>query len=114
MCVDDFKMAGPEKNLPRDGILSVPRLAWIRQRPWEGILAVRVSKQSSLRRAGHPFSFSHVFDESLRDPSAMKAAAAAVQDFNEYYPDEGIVARHHLQPRKALYRPSGPRLGPFG
>ena len=30
-----------------------------------------------------------------------------MQDFNEYYPDEGIVARHHLQPRKALYRPSG-------
>ena len=30
-----------------------------------------------------------------------------MQDFNEYYPDEGIVARHHMQPSKALYRPSG-------
>ena len=64
-----------------------------------------LSKQSSLGRADHPFA--HVFDKSLPDPSAKKAAAAAVQDFNEYYPDEGIVARHHLQPRKALYRPSG-------
>ena len=65
---------------------------------------MRTFKQSSLGRADHPFA--HVFDKSLPDPSAKKAAAAAVQDFNEYYPDEGIVARHHMQPRKALYRPS--------
>ncbi|CAE7292249.1 unnamed protein product, partial [Symbiodinium sp. CCMP2456] len=60
-----------------------------------------LSQSTSLGKADHPFA--HVFDKSIPDPAAKPATAAAVQDYSEYYPEDGVVVRHHLQPRKAYY-----------
>ena len=60
-----------------------------------------LSKTSSLGRADHPFA--HVFDKSLPDPAAKPATAAPTQDYTEYFPEEGVVVRYHVQPRKTFY-----------
>ena len=102
--VDDFKMAGPEKSLQKGWDLIGSKIDMDTPTPLGRYLGCEhLSKQSSLGRADHPFA--HVFDKSLPDTSAKKAAAAAVQEFNGYYPDEGIVARHHLQHAKRCIDP---------
>ena len=62
-----------------------------------------VSRSLSLGKADHPFA--HVFDKSIPDPAAKPASVAAKEDYTKVHLDEGIIVRHHVQPRKALYKP---------
>ena len=102
--VDDFKMAGPKENLAKGWELIGSRIDMDTPTPIGRYLGCEhLSQSSSLGKADHPFA--HVFDKSLPDPAAKPATAAAKEDFTEYYPEEGMVVRHHVQPRKALFKP---------
>ena len=63
-----------------------------------------IPRDCKLAKHDHPFA--HVFDKSIPDPAAKPASAAPTQDYTEIFPEEGVLVRHHLQPRKATYRPS--------
>ena len=100
--VDDFKMAGPKQNMAKEWELISSKIDMDTPSPLGRYLGCEhISTSSSLGKADHPFA--HVFDKSVPDPAAKPTAAAAVQDYTEYYPEEGVLVRHHLQPRKALY-----------
>ena len=65
-----------------------------------------VFKQNvKLSHQHHPFA--HTFDKSLPDPAAKNAAAAMhrTQDYWEFMPSTEVYARHHVQPRKAYFKP---------
>ena len=98
--VDDFKMAGPKQNMAKGWELISSKIDMDTPSP----LGIRylgcehISTSSSLEKADHPFA--HVFDKSVPDSAAKPTTAAAVQDYTEYHPEEGVLVRHHLQPAK--------------
>ena len=102
--VDDFKMAGPKANMKRGWELISSKIDMDTPSPIGRYLGCEhVSRSSSLGKADHPFA--HVFDKSVPDPAAKPASVAAKEDYNEVHQHEGIIVRHHVQPRKALYKP---------
>ena len=100
--VDDFKMAGPKGNMAKGWELIASKIDMDTPSTLGRYLGCEhLSKTSSLGRADHPFA--HVFDKSLPDPAAKPATAAPTQDYTEYFPEEGVVVRYHVQPRKTFY-----------
>ena len=95
-------MAGPKQNMAKGWELISSKIDMDTPSPLGRYLGCEhISTSSSLGKADHPFA--HVFDKNVPDPAVKPTAAAAVQDYTEYYPEEGVLVRHHLQPRKALY-----------
>ena len=100
--VDDFKMAGPKDNMAKGWELIASKIDMDTPSPLGRYLGCEhLSRTSLLGRIDHPFA--HVFDKSIPDPAAKPATAAATQDYTEYFPEEGVLVRYHLQPRKAFY-----------
>ena len=95
-------MARPKQNMAKGWELIASKIDMDTPSPLGRYLGCEhVSTSASLEKADHPFA--HVFDKNIPDPAAKPATAAAVQDYTEYYPEEGVLVRHHVQPRKALY-----------
>ena len=104
--VDDFKMAGPKENMARGWELIGSKIDMDTPTPVGRYLGCdHITRTSSLGKAEHPFA--HVFDKNVPDPAAKPASVASKQDYTELCPEEGVLARHHVQPRKALYQPRG-------
>ena len=102
--VDDFKMAGPKGNMARGWELIGSKIDMDTPTPVGRYLGCdHIARTSTLRKGDHPFA--HVFDKNVPDPAAKPASVAAKEDYTEVYPEEGVIARHHVQPRKALYQP---------
>ena len=101
--VDDFKLAGPKENMARGWELIGSKIDMDTPSPAGRYLSCdHITRTSSLGKADHPFA--HVFDKTVPDPAAKPASIAAKEDCTEVYPEEGVMARHHVQPRKALYQ----------
>ena len=101
--VDDFKMAGPKANMQKGWELISSKIDMDSPSPIGRYLGCEhISKSTNLKHSDHPFA--HVFDKNVRDPAAKETAAAVVrEDYTEFHPEEGVLVRHHVQPRRALY-----------
>ena len=100
---DDFKMAGPKKNLAKGwaGIRSVVVLG--EPEPYDRYFGcMHVEKNGvKLPIGAHPFA--RVFD-----PQRASACSAQIHRKNDYWehdPNHQTWTRHHLQPRKKLFFP---------
>ena len=102
--VDDFKMAGPKENLAKGWELIGSRIDMDTPTPIGRYLGCEhISRTEKQNASDHPFA--HVFDKHLPDPAAKPASVVVKEDFTEYFPEEGVIVRHHVQPRKVPFKP---------
>ena len=106
--VDDFKMSGPIDNVRKGWELIGQKIDLDNPGKVGRYLGCDHIFQQDVRLSHQHHPFAHTFDKTLPDPAAKKAAAASyrTQDYWEYLPSVDVYARHHVQPRKAYFKPN--------
>ena len=101
--VDDFKMAGPTKNMSEGWKRIGEAIEMDPAEPLGRYFGCEHHEENNvtLTKEHHPFA--HVFDPQASKPAA---AAHAKEDFWDLDPENGLALRQHLYPRKRLYVPN--------
>ena len=104
--VDDFKMAGPAKNLDKGWKTVESVIDMDPPEPFGRYFGCNhfEKTQVKLPRSAHPFAY--VFDKKTAAPARGDPRPQVREDYWEVDTKLGAVVRHHVYPRKRLYVPT--------
>ena len=104
--VDDFKRAGPSKNLDKGWKTIESVIEMDPPEPLGRYFGCNhfEKTQVKLPRSAHPFAY--VFDKKTAAPARGDPRPQVREDYWEVDTEPGAVVRHHVYPRKRLYTPT--------
>jgi hypothetical protein len=98
-------MSGPAENLAKGWELISSKIDMDTPTPLGRYLGSDHTPERDIVLSSKDHPFAHVFDKSIPDPAAKKAAPAATNDYVESVPELGVTVHNHVQPRKMFFCP---------